>query len=485
MRLAWTTSFLLVAASCNRGPVVEMAQVPYNAPYLLERPLESGLEGHWEVEEKPEGSRPRIEVDERGDEYFVADVIGRYQLRHLSSLEASAALVARLEVDAVNLPPVVDTVIDGPTMYHVPIEIDASQSYEPNNEPFELRWTVESEVGDATLIPAGLTATLVADAVGVFHVQVVGVDALGAESEPHRIRIEVEQRVETIQCGAAGRDFSRALDAAVLYGDRWEEPRFGALCVHSVATGTLQAIDALDDGSIQVASDGMRAVVWSGASVEVYSLDPLARIDQFEAGNSVASGGYLVGDRFYYLNDANRLRRRDLASGNEVTAGGSSTELYQMSDVYLYGNRPGGGLDRWRIDVDPPAYQGVLDRTIPASSPPFFYEDRVVDTWTGDVLVHTANIATDLDVVAANLDPQLGAVAYDPESRMIAVDVGQPTTRSRWLYDADTFEAIAQLHGWYSSIWDDPVLFFDNAGALFEVTPYTVNESDLTEIPLP
>jgi hypothetical protein len=482
MRLAWTT-LLLVAASCNSGPAVGMVQIPYNAPYLLERPLESGFESHWEVEDRPDGSSPRIEVDEHGDEYFVADRIGRYRLRHLSSLEATSALIARLEVDAVNQPPVVDAVIDGPTMYHVPIEIDASQSYEPNNEPFELRWTVESEAGEAVITPAGLAATLVADGVGVFNVYVVGVDRLGAESERVRLRIEVEQRVEKIQCGAAGGGLSPAHHPAGPHG--WEEPRSGVLCVHSVATGTLKAIDALDDASIQVSSDGVRAAVWWGSSVELYSLDPLARIDQFEAGTSVASGGYLVGDHFYYLSGTSRLRRRDLTTGEEVSAGGSSTQLYQLNDVYLYGHRPAGGLDRWRIDVDPPDYQGVVDRTISTGTRPFFYPDGVVETWTGDVLVHTANLATDLEVVAANLSPQLAAVAYDPQRRLIAVEVGQPTNTSRWLYNADTFEAITELRGWYSSSWDDPVMFFDRAGSLFAVSPYSEYESDLTEIPIP
>lgn len=428
---------LLWLAACQVAP--EVVEVPFNTRVTLDV-TRADEEGTWQLDARPAGSATRIEDPAARRPRFFADLPGTYLVVLRSASGPSVAELARVEVRAVNYPPVislptVDGVLVASTYNDLLLR---SVVLDPNREEVAVTYRlteVTAEIAPVLAVESGVAR---------FRTVLPGRSRLVVDAtDPHGATAHAEADVvaglgyRVFEAEAASAIYSRAVDQLVFDG-------FTSVATFAPLEDTLHRLEASSAASVRLADDGNRFIGYRTGDYAVFRIDPLAELA--ELPSTVNRWPVLVGDRAYHVGPADNLAYYDLATG---MTGGASGPFGELSAVVagrrVYTVTSGNELARWDLADEVPRLEGSPR---PGFPPGRFFADRERVVW------HTGAVYAVADAVADDLTP-LGSLpehrSVDHSTRRrqfavvpVAAVLDAPVDRVD-LYDDTTLEPMASL----------------------------------------
>jgi len=216
----------------NSPPVADAGPdqtVPVGATVQLDGTASSDIDGdlltfQWSFVARPAGSQASLTDEAAPGPAFVADLPGRYVVQLVVSDGVAVSRPATVTIDTRNSQPVANAGAEQTATLGATVQLDGSGSSDVDQDPLTFRWSfVSRPAGSAAVLSdtAAVNPTFVADAIGLFVVQLIVNDgALDSAPATSAITVGVAGAVNQPPLVSAGAEQTVTLPSAAALNGR-------------------------------------------------------------------------------------------------------------------------------------------------------------------------------------------------------------------------------------------------------------------------
>ena len=150
----------------------------------------------WELQTKPAGSSATLSDSTAANPYFVADIVGDYELTLVvTDAKGLQSAPDSVLISTVNTAPIAEAGEDRVLVeIGVPVQLDGTQSYDDDGDDFVYAWTLMLPAGSSAALDDNTSPTpsFTPDVQGEYVAELVVTDVFFASSDPDQVTLSFE-----------------------------------------------------------------------------------------------------------------------------------------------------------------------------------------------------------------------------------------------------------------------------------------------------